>query len=722
MYVGRLAQGLTTAVTLMVVVTGAGQATVTFSTSVNVTAIPSNDTVAFLTTVSNNTLSTLAQTGNALQTCHYINTFTNQLGSVPSLSNALSALQSLTATHQSTVLSVIDAVPFSTAAHAVTTLSSISTMVTPLLVSQSVLNVLPKLKSSSDLTTAAAAASTFSSGVGSASTTSLAIFPQTAFTSIVSYSMQASINALYQQAGANQAPSLSRRLLSADDDGVDLRLLMTYLLSNISAQCDRLSIRGGLLVAGQTVNVSVSALSVLVGRAAVTDATTVTFSSGDSSSVLFPAQSMAGAVAVDGSSTLGSTDSAVLDSRVYYMPTSLYFWAANMSAPLSSVLLFQRTTTGAVALTPQPAMTVTAVLSLPVTTSTNCSLPTCRPTCALWDDVNALWTLNSTVSSSAVYRNAAGQQLVDCSVRSLTGASVAVFAVNGSYTSCAATSSCSSPSSSSLSAAPPSSSSSEGLSASPTAAYIALSSSASSSTPVYAAGSVKVRFIVDVDPTANVSVLVPELRADIAHNLGGFFGLNDTAFLPYVLIVSFNGNDITVTTPAMRRLLSTAPAPVVFVLLSTVSALSTSSAPINVSAAVSNFVQAANHSLLSTPNSGLTIPAQKATVSDANAAPIASSSGLVSVPPSDSSSSSLAVPLGLALGLGLGLPLLIILLCSAYRQVVAARKRMQLPVSPVAQQRTVASPKEEAVVAVRDKGTQPPNPTGQLEGPVHSQC
>jgi len=49
----------------------------------------------------------------------------------------------------------------------------------------------------------------------------------------------------------------------------------------------------------------------------------------------------------------------------------------------------------------------------------------------------------------------------------------------------------------------------------------------------------------------HTSLVIPALRADIAYNMGGFFGLNDTAFLPYILIVSFNGSAIA--SPSARR-------------------------------------------------------------------------------------------------------------------------------------------------------------------------
>ena len=669
--------------------------------SISLTLTPPVDD--FFAPASFNALGTFAQTGNAGLALATFNTLLDTVAITRLNSSQVtnsSATQSEVGVGQvlaiySAVASTVTALPLSALLTATKILSVVGPL-SPQILSQSVSSILPQASAAVDVSYPTVNVTLTSTGHSieppSLNAGIQAIQPQNDVQSIMAYALELTTYTLYQQNGSNRATSPSRRLLAADDDGVDLQLLMTYLLSNISAQCDRLSIRGGLLVAGQTMSVSASGLVVLVGRAAVTDATAFSFSSGDNSSVSFPAQSMAGGVAVDGWTVLGLTDSAVLDSRVYYMPTSLYFWTANTSAPLSSVLFFQRTTTAAVAFDAQPALTVTAVLSLPILATANCSLPTCMPLCAVWDDANALWTLGSTVLSSPVYVNAAGQQVVDCQVRSLTSASVAVFAVNGSYTSCAATSSCSS---SSQSAAPVPSSSSGGVSASPTSA-------SSASAPVYAAGSVRVRFLVDVDATANLSVLIPELRADIAHNLGGFFGLNDTAFLPYVFIVSFNGNDITVTTPAMRRLLSTVEAPVVFVLLNTISALSTSSAPINVSAAVHNFVQAANHSLLSTPNSGLTIPAQNPTVSDANA-PVGSSSGLGYVPSSDLSSSSLAVPLGLGLGLGLGLPLLALVLWWAYRQVVVARKRLQLPVSP-ASKGVMTPPEKEAAMAVQEEG------------------
>ena len=661
----QLAQGLNPNVTVLVVITDALGATSVYSALVAVQPPPglANDTSgAVYGSILSNAATSASQTSNVGQLFGTLNALQDSiylaLLSAQSANSASRRLLSFSAT--SVALTSINTQALQlVAANAGQT--DVLTMVNTAIkqTSQPLLTSADAVHTSGQSIVASLAAATASL---STSTDQAKAAAQTVFTSIIQLAGQQL--AVLQLAEANGTEANSTE--QAD---------ITTLLSNISARCDNLS--SSLTVPGMKLTVnSSSSISVFIGNDIVTDSATYGFPSLDNSSVTFPAYSMAGAQPTDNSAALSNSTSQQLDSRVFYMPSNLYVWAANPMTALSPVVYAARVSTTAVPLTTLSTPTVTMVISVPVSTA-QCPPATCQPVCFVWDGTNSVWNSSSALVSSSlsVYVTSSGQSFMDCSVHSATAASAAVMAVTASSSLTAQSST--GQSSTTAQSALSSSSSYTRLSSS-SAAVLAAASSSSSAGPaagatmatssvtlLYPAGSQRLAFYltvpsgVDVTSAGFIANVTSSIAADLAQN----FNVSVSQIVPYVDVLS-----VTASSGSSRRRLlqaaSSTTANIDFVLLSTISTLG------NVTAgAAASFFQAAAAAGTLTPPYGATIPKQTVAVVDANQSPSSSSSGVGGTEqPSSSSSSHTSLAIGLAVGLGV--PALVAIIALIYFFVI----------------------------------------------------
>ena len=158
-----------------------------------------------------------------------------------------------------------------------------------------------------------------------------------------------------------------------------------------------------------------------------------------------------------------------------------------------------------------------------------------------------------------------------------------------------------------------------------------------SSSPVtvtYPAGSITIEFYVIVSSISDDALFAVLIEQDIALNLANITGLPQAELQPFIVVTNINGT--AVVNAGFRRLLqSQGPhTSISFVLLASVSSLSTASVTISASSVDHAFSQKAQQGALQTPNSGASAPAQTVSSSAVAASSSSSSTG------SSSSSSS----------------------------------------------------------------------------------
>ena len=141
------------------------------------------------------------------------------------------------------------------------------------------------------------------------------------------------------------------------------------------------------------------------------------------------------------------------------------------------------------------------------------------------------------------------------------------------------------------------------------------SGSSSSANSGYPAGSEAIVFYVIVGSISSDALFAIQIQQDIALNLANITGLSIDELLPFVRVTNINGT--VIVSAGARRLLQDGPhTSVSFVLLGSVSALSTASQPISATTLTAQFAQKAQQSGLQTPNSGASAPAQAVSSSD----------------------------------------------------------------------------------------------------------
>ena len=579
----QLAQGLTSNVTVVAVITDALGATTTFSALVAVQPPPglASDTAG---SVFNSILTSAA-------------TSASQTSNVGQLFGTLNALQ------DSIYLALLDAESDSPSRRRLLgfTATSVPSYVTALnSAAQSLVaadgaqadpttlaNTAIKQTSQTVVTTAA---TVLSSGQTILATLVAASQALTLSTDQAKATAQAASTNIIQLAGQQLAVIL---LASAEANITteSAQTATTFLLANISAQCDSLSI-SSLDVAGQRLAVNASsAVYVYAGSDAITDSPVYALTAIDNTTVTFPANP-------------ALVDSADIDSRVLYMPTDPYVWAVSSMTAISPVVYASRVSSSGEPLSAVDPSTVTMVISVPVD-ALSCPVATCEVLCAVWDDSQSLWNSSSAlVATRSMYLTATGQSFVDCSVYSAMAASAAVMAVNSTGSTMSDSSSSSSagvPALSSSSAVSwySLSSSSAAVRLSSSSSYMSLASSSSAASTgssmvtssrvlLYPAGSLEIAFYMTVSSGVNVSSagFIANLTTELASNLASFYNLSAAQLLPYVRVLS-----VTSTASTSRRLLQAGgTANVNFVLYSTVSELG---GDVNVTGAVSQFQAAA---------------------------------------------------------------------------------------------------------------------------------
>ena len=142
----------------------------------------------------------------------------------------------------------------------------------------------------------------------------------------------------------------------------------------------------------------------------------------------------------------------------------------------------------------------------------------------------------------------------------------------------------------------------------------------------YPAGSEAIVFYVIIGSISSDTLFAAQLEADIALNLANITGLQQDQLLPFVVVTNINGTAIA--NIGLRRLLQ-AEGPhtsISFVLLATVSTLSTGSAPISASTLSQGFSKKAQQGTLATPSSGASAPAQSVSTSPVGGSSSSSSS------------------------------------------------------------------------------------------------
>ena len=672
----QLAQGASSAVTVVVVVTDALGATTVSSTSVMVAPPPSlasDTTGATFSNILASATTSAAQTSNVGQLFTTLNSLSDSiylalLQAEMAAANASSShsrrrllgvstipvntLAAINTAAQMQVAANIGQVDLATAANAALKQSANPAVVTLATVEGSGSTILSSLSASSHLIAT-------NSDQGRQRLLS-------AFTSIVSLALSQMAVLRNALASSSSSSSPSRRLLSTSSD---VQANTMAQLANISSQCDSLSTSGSLAVAGQVVTVSQQSTIVQVVRNNVADAFTLTLTSSDNSTVVFPASSLANA-----SSAGGVSVSALVDSRYFLFPASAaanpFVWAMPAISPITSVIYIARVnSTASPLMLPSSPAIVTAIITLPYSL-TSCPSGSCVPRCMQFDPTQSMWT-NASLSTSAPYTSSMGQLVVDCLVSNSLQLYVAAFAVNSSSaaqwssshvwslrsSSSSAAAPALSSATSTLSSASGSSAAALSSSSSPLPMSLLSSSSSGSSLP-FPAGSLSVTFYIVLAANASVTpAFLTNLTSDIAFNLATLLNVSYSTLLPYVVLTTFNGS--TLVSSHSRRLLQ-AHTPVTFVLLGSIQQ---SALDIDPSSAVQSFSQAAAEGELLTPSSGASIPRQTVAIASAN--PIeSSSSGLGSPMPSSSSSSNL--PLALGVGLGVGIPLLVALAALFY--------------------------------------------------------
>ena len=138
----------------------------------------------------------------------------------------------------------------------------------------------------------------------------------------------------------------------------------------------------------------------------------------------------------------------------------------------------------------------------------------------------------------------------------------------------------------------------------------------------YPVGSEAIVFFVVIG-TIDASFTL-HIQEDIAVNLANITGVSAELLLTFVVVTNVNGS-ATLNTGA-RRLLQSSHVSVSFVLLGTVSALSTSNTPINASALSQGFSNKAAQGTLQTPATGASAPAQNVSTSSVGGESSSSSS------------------------------------------------------------------------------------------------
>ena len=145
--------------------------------------------------------------------------------------------------------------------------------------------------------------------------------------------------------------------------------------------------------------------------------------------------------------------------------------------------------------------------------------------------------------------------------------------------------------------------------------------SAPSSSSPYPVGSQAIVFYVVISSISSEGLFAIEIQEDIAVNLANITGVSVELLLPFVLVTSVNGS--VIVGAGARRLLQSSPVPISFVLLGSVSTLSTASVAVSASALTRGFVNKAEQGTLQTPNTGASVPAQ--TVGSAPVGPTSTS-------------------------------------------------------------------------------------------------
>jgi hypothetical protein len=108
--------------------------------------------------------------------------------------------------------------------------------------------------------------------------------------------------------------------------------------------------------------------------------------------------------------------------------TSPFLWAVNSAQPVSAVVYVARTSASALAINPVAASNGSQATMVVTLALTGCAVSTCEPQCALWSEEGAMWLNDSAaIGSSAAYRNAAGQRMLDCIAYDAAVATVAIL-------------------------------------------------------------------------------------------------------------------------------------------------------------------------------------------------------------------------------------------------------------------------------------------------------
>ena len=142
-------------------------------------------------------------------------------------------------------------------------------------------------------------------------------------------------------------------------------------------------------------------------------------------------------------------------------------------------------------------------------------------------------------------------------------------------------------------------------------------------------GSQAIVFYIVVGSISSDVLFAIEIQEDIALNLANITGTSVDLLLPYVVVTNINGT--VIASGGNRRLLQTGPrTSIAFVLLGSVSTLSTGSVNISASVLTNQFKQKAAQGTLQTPNSGASAPAQNVSTSPVGPQPTSSSAGSAS--------------------------------------------------------------------------------------------
>ena len=151
---------------------------------------------------------------------------------------------------------------------------------------------------------------------------------------------------------------------------------------------------------------------------------------------------------------------------------------------------------------------------------------------------------------------------------------------------------------------------------------VSLSSSGSSSS--YPIGSETIVFYVVISSIGNELTFAVHIREDIAINLANITGVSYELLLNFVVVTNISVSAVNNGTGA-RRLLQASHVSVSFVLLGSVSSLSTASTSISASSLSQGFSNKAQQGTLATPTTGASAPAQN--VSTTATGPASSSTG-----------------------------------------------------------------------------------------------